>query len=192
LLVELLAEPEANGLLALMLLHESRRGARTSASGELILLEEQDRSLWNRALIAEGVALVERALSSRRIGPYSLQAAIAAVHAEAATARATDWSQIVGLYDVLVRAEPTAVVELNRGVAIAMRDGPVAGLELIDAIFARGALADYHLAHAARADMLRRVGRNDVARAAYRMAIERAQQEPERRFLERRLGEMDD
>jgi RNA polymerase sigma-70 factor (ECF subfamily) len=187
LLVELLPEPEAMGLLALMLLHEARRPARTSASGELVLLEEQDRTLWNRAQIAEGVALVERALTSRRFGPYSLQAAIAAVHAEAPTAAATDWAQIVGLYDVLMRADPTPVVELNRAAAVAMRDGPAAGLALIDAILARGELGGYHLAHAARADLLRRLGRSDDARRAYERALTLATQEAERRFLERRL-----
>ena len=159
LLVELLPEPEVVGLLALMLLQESRRAARTSPTGDLVLLEDQDRSLWNRDQIAEGMALVERALSSRRFGPYTLQAAIAAVHAEAPNAAATDWAQIVGLYDLLLRAEPSPVVELNRAVAVAMRDGPEAGLALIDAILARGDLADYHLAHAARADLCRRLGR---------------------------------
>ena len=168
LLIELLPEPEAAGLLALMLLHESRRAARTSPDGEMVLLDEQDRSLWNRAQIAEGLALVERALSSRRIGPYTLQAAIAAVHAEAPTAAATDWAQIVGLYDVLVRADPSPVVELNRAAAVAMRDGPLAGLALIDAILARGDLADYHLAHSARADLCRRLGRTAEARRGLR------------------------
>ena len=187
LLVELLGEPEAVGLLALMLLHESRRAARTSPAGELVLLEEQDRSLWNHELISEGAKLVEQALSSRRIGPYSLQAAIAAVHAEAGTAAATNWAQIVGLYDVLLRVEPSAVVELNRAVAVAMRDGPAAGLELIDAILERGDLNDYHLAHAARADLLRRLGRTGDAREAYERAIALTRQEPERRFLEQRL-----
>ena len=159
LLVELLSEPEAAGLLALMLLHDSRRAARTSAAGELILLDDQDRSLWNRNQIAEGAALVERALASRRFGPYTLQAAIAAVHAESPSASATDWAQIVGLYDVLLRADPSPVVELNRAVAVAMRDGLAAGLTLIDAIFARGELTDYHLAHSARADLCRRLGK---------------------------------
>ena len=156
------------GLLALMLLHESRRAGRTSADGEIVLLDEQDRSLWDRARIAEGSALVERALSSRRFGPYTLQAAIAAVHAEAATAERTDWRQIAGLYDVLVRADPSPVVELNRAAAIAMRDGPAAGLALVDAILARGELADYALAHSARADLCRRLGRADEARASVR------------------------
>jgi len=189
LLIELLPEPEAVGLLALMLLHESRRAARTSPAGELVLLDDQDRSLWNRDQIAEGSALVERALSSRRFGPYTLQAAIAAVHAEAPAA-ATDWAQIVGLYDVLVRADPSPVVELNRAVAVAMRDGPVAGLALIDAILARGDLGNYHLAHSARADLCRRLGRTAEARASYELALGLTRQEPERRFLERRLGEL--
>jgi RNA polymerase sigma-70 factor (ECF subfamily) len=190
LLVELLPEPEAMGLLALMLLHESRRAARTSPAGDLILLDDQDRSLWNRDQIAEGVALVQRALASRRIGPYTLQAAISAVHAEALTATATDWSQIVGLYDVLVRANPSPVVELNRAVAVAMRDGPAAGLALIDAILARGDLDDYHLAHSARADLCRRLGKTADARASYERALGLTRQEPERRFLERRLREL--
>lgn len=190
LLVELLAEPEVMGLLALMLLHESRRAARTSPAGELVLLDDQDRSLWNREQIAEGSALVERALSSRRFGPYTLQAAIAAVHAQAPSAAATDWAQIVGLYDVLARADPSPVVELNLAVAVAMRDGPSAGLALIDAILARGDLGDYHLAHAARADLCRRLGRTAEARASYERALGLTRQEPERRFLERRLGEL--
>jgi RNA polymerase sigma-70 factor (ECF subfamily) len=190
LLVELLPEPEAVGLLALMLLQESRRVARTSPAGDLVLLNDQDRSLWNREQIAEGKTLVERALSSRRFGPYALQAAIAAVHAEASNAAATDWAQIVGLYDVLVRAEPSPVVELNRAVAVAMRDGPEAGLALIDAILARGDLAEYHLAHAARADLCRRLGRTAEARASYDRALALARQEPERRFLQRRLTEL--
>ena len=192
LLIELLPEPEASGLLALMLLHESRRAARSSPAGELILLDDQDRSLWNWDQIAEGSALVERALSSRRFGPYTLQAAIAAVHANAPNAAATDWSQIVGLYDVLLRADPSPVVELNRAVAVAMRDGPLAGLVLIDAILARGDLADYHLAHAARADLCRRLKRTAEARAAYECALSLTQQEPERRFLKRRLRELAD
>jgi RNA polymerase sigma-70 factor (ECF subfamily) len=190
LLVELLPEPEAIGLLALMLLQESRRAARTSPAGELVLLGDQDRSLWNRDQIAEGSALVERALASRRFGPYTLQAAIAAVHAGAASADATDWSEIVGLYDVLLRADPSPVVELNRAVAVAMRDGPAAGLELIDAILARGDLQDYRLAHAARADLCRRLGKSAQARAAYERALGLTRQEPERRFLERRLAEL--
>ena len=190
LLVELLPEPEALGLLALMLLHESRRIARTSATGELVLLDDQDRALWSREYIAEGQALVERALSSRRFGPYALQAAIAAVHAEAPRAAATDWAQIAGLYDVLARADPSPVVELNRAAAVAMRDGPAAGLALIDALLARGDLADYHLAHSARADLLRRLGRSTEARAAYELALGLTRQAPERRFLERRLREL--
>lgn len=192
LLMELLPEPEVIGLLALMLLHESRRAARVSPVGDLILLEHQDRSLWNRDFIAEGTALVEQALSSRRFGAYCLQAAISAVHAESPDAASTDWSQIVGLYDALLRAEPSPVVELNRAVALAMRDGPTAGLVLVDALLARGELAEYRLAHAARADLCRRLGRNDEARAAYRRALELTQQEPERRFLERRLRESPD
>src|SRR5690349_20416667 len=190
LLLDRLPEPEAMGLLALMLLHDSRRAARTSATGEVILLEQQDRSHWSRALIAEGTALVERSLASRRIGPYTLQAAISAVHAEAPTAAATDWAQIVGLYDVLLRADPSPVVELNRAVAVAMRDGPAAGLALIDALLAKGALADYHLAHSARAELCRRLGRTADARASYERALALARQEPQRRFLERRLREL--
>ena len=192
LLVEWLPEPEAVGLLALMLLHESRRAARTSPAGELVLLADQDRSLWERDQIAEGSALVKRALSSRQIGPYTLQAAIAAVHAEAPDAAATDWAQIVGLYDVLARADPSPVVELNRAVAVAMRDSPLAGLVLVDAILARGDLAGYHLAHSARADLCRRLGRMAEARVAYERALGLTRQEPERRFLERRLSELRD
>jgi RNA polymerase sigma-70 factor, ECF subfamily len=192
LLVDLLPEPEAVGLLALMLLHDSRRAARTSPAGDLVLLDDQDRSLWNRAQITEGVALVERALASRRFGPYTLQAAIAAVHAQAPTAVATDWAQIVALYDLLVRADPSPVVELNRAVAVAMRDGPLAGLTLIDAILARGELGDYHLAHSARADLCRRLGRTVDARAAYQRALGLTRQAPVRRFLERRLDELPD
>jgi len=190
LLVELLPEPEAMGLLALMLLQESRRVARTSPTGDLVLLEDQDRALWDRGLIAEGEALVERALVSRRFGPYTLQAAIAAVHAAAPVPAATDWAQIVGLYDVLARVVPSPVVALNRAVAVAMRDGPAAGLVLIDAILAGGDLADYHLAHAARADLLRRLGRTAEARGSYERALALARQEPERRFLARRLAEI--
>jgi len=190
LLNELLPEPEALGLLGLMLLHESRRDARSSPEGELILLEEQDRSLWNREQIAEGQALVERALSSRRFGPYTLQAAIAAVHAEASSGATTDWAQIVGLYDVLVRANPSPVVELNRAVAVAMRDGPSAGLALVDDILARGDLEGYYLLHSARADLCRRIGRTADARTSYERALGLARQEPARRFLERRLGEL--
>jgi RNA polymerase sigma-70 factor (ECF subfamily) len=191
LLMELLPEPEVAGLLALMLLHESRRAARASPTGEIVLLGEQDRSLWNRAQISEAVALVEAALGSRRFGPYTLQAAIAAVHAEAPTAGQTDWAQIVGLYDALLRADPSPVVELNRAVALAMRDGPAAGLAQIDAILSRGELADYHLAHSARADLCRRLGDRSEARRSYARALELARQESERRFLERRLAELE-
>jgi RNA polymerase sigma-70 factor (ECF subfamily) len=188
--MDLLPEPEVMGLLALMLLHESRRAARCSPSGEPVLMDDQDRALWHRESIAEGAALVERALTSRGFGPYALQAAISAVHAEAPSAAATDWAQIVGLYDVLVRAEPSPVVELNRAVALAMRDGPATGLSLIDAILARGELADYRLAHAARAELCRRLGNLSEARVSYQRALELAQQGPDRRFLERRLGEL--
>jgi RNA polymerase sigma-70 factor (ECF subfamily) len=191
LLLELLPEPEVVGLLALMLLQESRRIARSSPAGEIILLEDQDRSLWNRDQIAEGKALVQRALSSRRFGPYTLQAAIAAVHADAASAAATDWAQITALYDVLARVEPSPVIELNRAVAVAMRDGPQAGLTLIDAILARGDLADYHLAHSARAEFCRRLGKRTEARASFKRALSLTRQEPERRFLERRLAELE-
>jgi len=190
LLVDLLPEPEAMGLLALMLLHDARRATRTTAAGELIPLEEQDRSRWNQTQIEEGVALVQRALTSRGFGPFTLQAAIAALHAESPSSAATDWAQIVGLYDVLVRAEPSSVIELNRAAAIAMRDGPEHGLALIDAILARGVLQDYHLTHAARADLLRRLGRKADARSAYERALELAVEEPERRLLERRLHEL--
>jgi RNA polymerase sigma-70 factor (ECF subfamily) len=190
LLVELLPEPEAMGLLALMLLHESRRAARSSASGDLVLLDQQDRSLWSRELIAEGAGLTQRAFETRRIGPYCIQAAISAIHAEAPAAESTDWAEIVGLYDLLLRMDPSPVVELNRGVAVAMRDGPEAGLALVDAILARGDLADYRLAHAARADLCRRLGRHAEARASYQRALALAKQEPERRFLERRLAEL--
>jgi RNA polymerase sigma-70 factor (ECF subfamily) len=190
LLVELLPEPEAIGLLALMLLHDARRAARTSPDGEIVLLDAQDRSLWNRAQIAEGVALVERALSSRRAGPYSLQAAIAALHAEARGTVTTDWPQIVGLYDVLLRLDPSPVVELNRAAAIAMRDGPAAGLALIEAILDRGDLADYHHAFSAKADLCRRLGRTADAIAAYERALALTTQSPERRFIERRLAEL--
>ncbi len=192
LLVELLPEPEAVGLLALMLLQESRRDARTSPTGDLVLLEDQDRSLWNRDQIAEGLALVQRALTSRRFGPYILQAALAAVHAQASTATATDWAQIVALYDLLARADPSPVVELNRAVAVAMRDGPLAGLALIDAILGRGDLEKYHLAHAARADLCRRLGRTAEARTSYERALTLTLQEPEQRFLSRRLAELPD
>ena len=190
LLVDLLPEPEARGLLGLMLLHESRRAARTSAAGEVILLDDQDRSLWKRELIAEGLRQVEQALASRRFGPYTIQGAIAAVHAEAAAAGATDWAQIVGLYDVLLRVDPSPVVELNRAVAVAMRDGPQAGLAIVDAILRRGDLQDYRMAHAARADLCRRLGRIDDARASYERARALSRQEAERRFFERRLAEL--
>src|SRR4051794_5772219 len=190
LLVDLLPEPEAVGLLALMLLQESRRAARSSPSGELILLDEQDRSLWDREQIAEGVRLVQRALSSVSAGPYAIQAAIAAVHAEAADPAATDWDEIVGLYDVLARADRSPVIELNRAVAVAMRDGPAAGLAIVDAILGRGDLVDYRLAHAARADLCRRLGRTSDARASYERALALARQEPERRFLAWRLAEL--
>ena len=190
LLADLLPEPEAQGLLALMLLHDSRRAARTTPSGELILLDEQDRSLWNRQQIEEGARLVRQALSSRPVGPYSIQAAIAAVHAEAPSAAATDWGEIVGLYDLLLRMDQSPVVALNRAVAVAMRDGPAAGLRLIDAILDSGELADYRLAHAARGELSRRLGRTADARAAYQRALALTHQEPERRFLERRLAEL--
>lgn len=187
LLMELLPEPEVMGLLALMLLHESRRPARTSPSGELVLLDDQDRSLWHAGLMAEGCALVERALSTRRFGPYCLQAAIAAVHAEAPSAAQTDWEQIVGLYDVLLRAVPSPVIELNRAVAVAKRDGALAGLLLVEGILARGELQDYHLAHSARAEFCRQLGRVEQARAAYQRALELTRQEPERRFIRARI-----
>jgi RNA polymerase sigma-70 factor (ECF subfamily) len=190
LLVELLPEPEAVGLLALMLLHESRRAGRTTPEGDIVLLDDQDRSLWNRAQIAEGLTLVEGALGSRRFGPYTLQAAIAAVHAQASSPAETDWAQIVGLYDVLLRAAPSPIVELNRAVAVAMRDGPLAGVALVDAILERGDLKGYHLAHATRADLYRRLGRIAEARGAYERALELTRQEQERRFLERRLREL--
>jgi RNA polymerase sigma-70 factor (ECF subfamily) len=188
LLVELMPEPEVVGLLALMLLHESRRAARTSADGDIVLLDDQDRSLWDRRMIAEGGALVERALAAGRVGPYTLQAAIAAAHARAEAPAATDWPEIVSLYDVLERVTPSPVVSLNRAAAVAMRDGPAAGLVLIDAILARGDLSDYHLAHSARAELCRRLGRNAEARVSYERALELTRQEPERRFLERRLA----
>jgi RNA polymerase sigma-70 factor (ECF subfamily) len=188
LLVELLPEPEAIGLLALMLLQESRRAARMDANGELVLLEDQDRSLWNRDQIAEGVRLVGRALAPQRFGPYAIQAAIAAVHAESGAADATDWTRIVTLYDLLWRAEPSPVIELNRAVAVAMRDGAEAGLALIEAILGRGELTDYRLAHAARAELCRRLGRTPEARASFERALALTRQEPERRFLEKRLA----
>ena len=190
LLTELLPEPEAMGLLALMLLHDSRRTTRTSPTGDLILLEDQDRSLWNRDQITEGDSLVARALSSGQVGPYTIQAAIAAAHAQAPSA--TSWVQIVTLYDLLFQAHPSPIIELNRAVAVAMRDDPIAGLILIDAILARGDLGNYHLAHAARADLCRRLGRTAEARASYKRALSLTQQEPERRFLERRLSELAD
>jgi RNA polymerase sigma-70 factor (ECF subfamily) len=190
LLVDLLPEPEAIGLLALMLLHEARRAARTSPSGEVILLEDQDRSIWDRALIEEGGRLVERALESRRFGPYTIQAAIAAVHAEARTAEDTDWGEIVGLYDVLWRMDPSPVIELNRAVAVAMRAGPAAGLDLVERILARGDLVDYRFAHAARAELCRRLGRIADARESFERALALTKQEPERRFLKRRLMEL--
>ena len=187
LLMELLPDPEVMGLLALMLLHESRRAARTSSDGEIVLLEDQDRGQWNKELIAEGQALVERALASRRFGFYTLQAAISAVHADASTAEETDWNQIVALYSVLTQVDASPVVELNRAVAIAMRDGPLAGLKIIDAIFTRGELTNYHLAHSARGELLRRSGIDDEATAAFEKALVLAKQEPERRFLQKRL-----
>jgi RNA polymerase sigma-70 factor (ECF subfamily) len=190
LLVELLPEAEALGLLALMLLHESRRAARTSPAGELILLDVQDRSLWDRALIAEGTHLLQRALATQNFGGYTLQAAISSVHAAAATSAETDWAAIVGWYDLLLQLEPTPIVALNRAVAVAMRDGPAAGLALVDELLERGELADYHLAHAARADLCRRLQRIDDARASYRRALELTQLEPERRFLTNRIAEL--
>jgi RNA polymerase sigma-70 factor (ECF subfamily) len=189
LVAGLLPEPEVMGLLALMLLHESRRDARASPEGDLILLDDQDRTRWNQGHIREGVALLERAFSSRKFGPYTLQAAIAAVHAEASSAAETDWPQIVGLYDVLRRADLSPVVELNRAVAVAMRDGPAAGLSLVDALLSTGALNDYHLAHSARAELCRRLGRMNEAQEAFARALTLVQQEPERRFLARRLRE---
>lgn len=191
LVMELLPDPEVTGLLALMLLQESRRTARTSSTGDLILLEDQNRSLWNQDLIAEGQGLVQQALSSGQVGAYTLQAAIAAVHAQSPSAAATDWAQIVAWYDVLVQAAPSPVIQLNRAVAIAMRDGPLAGLQLIDAILGCGDLANYHLAHAARADLCRRLGRTADARDAYQQALALVKQDSERRFLERRLRELD-
>ena len=190
LLAELQPEPEVIGLLSLMLLQESRRAARTSSTGELILLENQDRSLWNREQIAEGVALVEKALKSRRFGSYTLQAAIAAVHVEAESTAATDWRQIVALYNLLVRIQPSPVVQLNRAVAIAMRDGPEAGLRHIDALLEHGELANYYLAHSSRAEMYRRLGRTDEARASYEKALALTQQEPERQFLQARIRQL--
>jgi RNA polymerase sigma-70 factor (ECF subfamily) len=190
LLIEFLPEPEAMGLLALMLLHDSRRAARTSPTGDLILLENQDRALWDRDQITEGVSLVQRALSMGQVGPYTIQAAIAAAHAQATSSAATDWAHIVALYDLLFQAHPSPVVELNRAVAVAMRDSPLAGLDLIDAILARGELENYHLSHAARADLCRRLGRTTEARASYERALSLTHQEPERRFLEKRLNKL--
>ena len=198
LLVELLPEPEAIGLLALMLLQDSRRAARTSPSGDVVLLEDQDRALWDREQIAEGTRLVRQALTSRpaagdqrrSAGPYAIQAAIAAVHAEAPSTAATDWDEIVGLYDVLARDDASPVIELNRAVAIAMRDGPAAGLALVDAILARGDLKDYRLAHASRGELCRRLGKSADARASYERALALTRQEPERRLIERRLAEL--
>lgn len=190
LLFHLLPEPEVMGLFALMLLHESRRAARTSKTGELVLLEHQDRSLWNQSHIREGVGLIERALASRRFGPYTLQAAIAAVHAEAPSTYETDWAQIVALYDLLLRADSSPIIALNRAVAVAMRDGPAKGLELVDELLESGELANYHLAHAARADLCRRLSKSSEARASYERALVLTKQEPERRFLEKRLAEL--
>ncbi len=191
LLQQLLPEPEVTGLLALMLLQESRRTARTSSAGDVIVLEDQDRALWNQEFIKEGIALVEQALTSRRFGPYSIQAAIAAVHSEAKNAAETDWRQIVGLYDVLLRVEPSPIIELNRAVAIAMRDGFQSGLDLVDAILNRGDLADYRFAHSARAELCRRLGKTDDARASYERALALTQLEPEKRFLESRLRKLE-
>jgi RNA polymerase sigma-70 factor, ECF subfamily len=190
LLVDLLPESEAMGLIALMLLQESRRQARTAANGDLVLLEEQDRSRWNREQIVEGRTYLDRALATGRVGPYTAQAAIGAMHAEATTAAATDWARIVGWYDVLAQLESSPVIELNRAVALAMRDGPETGLTIIDAILARGDLTDYHLAHAARADLCRRLGKTTEARTSYEQALDLTRQEPERRFLEKRLAEL--
>lgn len=192
LLVELLPDPEAIGLLALMLLHESRRTARLDNAGNIVLLDDQDRSLWNQELIAEGTRLVERSLRSRRIGAYAIQAAISAVHAEAKTSSQTDWAQIVSLYDVLVRASPSPVIELNRAVAVAMSDDIASGLSIINAILQRGELQDYYLAHSARAELLRRMGELDQARTAFERALSLAQQEPERRFLQQKLRSLSD
>jgi RNA polymerase sigma-70 factor (ECF subfamily) len=189
-LMELLPEAEAMGLLALMLLQDSRRAARTTPDGDLILLEDQNRALWDRSQITEGVSLVQRALATGQVGPYTIQAAIAAAHAQAPSSAATDWAQIVQLYDMLMQSNPSPVVELNRAVAVAMRNNPLAGLELVDAILARGDLGNYHLAHAARADLCRRLGRIAEARESYELALSLTQQEPERRFLKRRLEEL--
>jgi RNA polymerase sigma-70 factor, ECF subfamily len=191
LINELLPKSEAMGLLALMLLHESRRAARTTPDGEIILLDDQDRTLWNRELAAEGRGLVQRAMNSQQIGPYTLQAAISAVHSAAAIPAETDWNQIVALYDLLQRTDPSPIVDLNRAVAVAMRDGPAAGLPLIDSILQQGILDDYHLVHAARADLCRHLGLTAEARASYQKALSLAKQEPERRFLQRRLKELE-
>lgn len=191
-LTELLPEPEVLGLLALMLLQESRRSARTSPEGDLILLTDQDRTRWNREQIAEGVALVEQAISAGPVGPYTIQAAIAAVHARAGDAESTDWTQIVSLYDLLARSTPSPVVDLNRAVAVAMRDGPLAGLQIVDRLLAEGRLDDYHLAHSARGELCRRLGRTEEARVAYERALELTSLEPERRLIERRLRELGD
>jgi RNA polymerase sigma-70 factor (ECF subfamily) len=190
LLLELLLDTEVAGLLALMLLHDSRRAARSDDHGDLVLLEDQDRSLWNRDQIAEGREIVERILSTGNFGAYTVQAAIAAAHAKAPSSSETDWGEIVALYDILLRAAPSPVVELNRAVAVAMRDGPAAGLELVEAILGRGELSEYHLAHAARADLLRRMGRKGEAKSAYEQALTLAKQAPERRFLQKRLTEL--
>jgi RNA polymerase sigma-70 factor (ECF subfamily) len=191
-LINLLPAPEAMGLLALMLLHDSRRAARTSSNGDLILLEDQDRAQWNRNQITEGISLVSQALASGQVGPYTIQAAIAAAHAQAPSAFTTDWAQIVALYDLLLQAHPSPVIELNRAVAVAMSDGPITGLNLINGIFARGELENYHLAHAARADLCRRLGQIAEARASYERALGLTQQEPERRFLMQRLAALPD
>jgi RNA polymerase sigma-70 factor (ECF subfamily) len=190
LLHVLLPDPEVTGLLGLMLLHESRRPARTSSQGDLILLEDQDRSLWDRAMIDEGLTLVERAFASKPPGPYRLQAAIAALHAEAARPEATDWAQITALYSLLLRIKPSPIIELNRAIAMAMHKGPEIGLQQIDAILERGDLNDYHLAHAARAELCRKTGRTNEARASWELALALAQQDPERRFIERKLSEL--
>lgn len=190
LFLELLPDPEAEGLLALMLLHESRRSARTTPDGEMILLEDQDRSLWNRELIAEGIKLVRHAFASRRLGPYTVQAAISALHAEAPSSAATDWSEIVGLYDLLLRIDPSPVVELNRAVAMAMRDGPAAGLSEIEGLLATGELDNYPLAHSAKAELCRRAGRMNEAKASFEKALALTSQEQQRRFLEKRLTEI--
>jgi RNA polymerase sigma-70 factor (ECF subfamily) len=190
LLVDLLPEPEAQGLLALMLLHDSRRAARTGPDGDLVLLEDQDRSLWNRDQIVEGVRLVEQAFSSAAPGPYAIQAALSAVHAEAPAAAETDWNEIVGLYDLLIRTTPSPIVELNRAVAIAMRDGPAAGLAIVDGLLDRGELRDYRLAHAVRGELSRRLGRVGDAQVSFERALKLTRQEPERRLIERRLAEV--